>query len=64
MGDAPLSHRELDKLLKSLNEVIAEAQRLSAHIREAQKHPPFWPERRRMPRQRERATVLSQQQSR
>ena len=38
------------ELLRQLNELIAEAQRLRQHIEAAAREKPVWPERRRTPR--------------
>ncbi len=38
------------ELLRQLNELIAEAQRLRQHVETAAREKPIWPERRRIPR--------------
>jgi hypothetical protein len=51
MGDpTPPDHPRITSLLRQLNELIAEAQRLREHIEAAARQKPFWPERRRAPR--------------
>lgn len=51
MGDPiPPDHPRMMELLRQLNELIAEAQRLRQHIEKATRETPVWPERRRTPR--------------
>ena len=51
MGDPiPPDHPRMMDLLRQLNELIAEAQRLREHIETAAREKPIWPERRRTPR--------------
>ncbi|HTI43664.1 MAG TPA: hypothetical protein VL693_17685 [Vicinamibacterales bacterium] len=51
MGDpTPPDHPRMMELLRQLNELIAEAQRLRQHVETAAREKPIWPERRRIPR--------------